>query len=134
MNRLKDLMMFLVLEVAGVVVAAVSFSVIPTKVIAGAVAGGFFLLTGLYMLFRTFKWRRCWESWTVYPLLIYLFGCTIPMLWERFSHWDRPFSELKVWGIPGPEFHHISSSTLGLLFLVTLAEVIREITKNKARA
>jgi hypothetical protein len=116
-------------------VAAGSFALIPSKIVAGGVAGGYFFLFSAFMLIRILKWPKWWEAWTLYPLLLFLFGCSIPMLWERFSHPTLAFSEIKIWGIPGPEFHHISTSTLGLLFLVTLAETVHTIVRGqKARA
>lgn len=134
MKPVKDLIAFLVIEVFGIVWAAVCFKLIPSTLIAGGLAGGFFLLSGIYMLLKILRWPRWWEAWVLYPMLVYLFGCTIPMLWERFTHMNLAFSEVKVWGIPGPEFHHISSSTLGLLILVTLVETGAAIFKRRPRA
>lgn len=134
MKRLTDLFLFLGLEVSSVIVAAGAFALIPSKLVAGGVAGGYFFLFSALILYRILKWPKWWEAWTFYPLIIFLFGCAIPMLWERFTHLNLSFNEIKVWGIPGPEFHHVSTSTLGLLFLVTLAEAIQQIAKGQSKA
>lgn len=133
MKPVKDLLLFLALEVLSVVWAAGIFQLVPSKVLAGGLAGGFFLLSGGYMLFRILRWPRWWEAWVLYPLLVYLFFITIPMLYERFTHIGLPFEQVRIWGIPGPEFHHISSSTLGLLFLVTLVEAGSALFKRRPR-
>jgi len=135
-RQLTDLFIFLILEVTSVLVAAGSFALIPSKVIAGGVAGGYFFLFSAFMLYRMLKWPQWWEAWSFYPLVLFLFGCAIPMLYERFTHIGMSFNDIRIWGIPGPEFHHIATSTLGLLFLVTLAETIRVIALKgkKARA
>lgn len=133
MKPIKDLILFLTLEVLSVVWAAACFTLIPAKVVAGALAGGFFLLSGLFMLARIVRWKKWWEAWVLYPLLIYLFGCTIPMLWVRFSSPRTDFAELKIFGLSGPEFHHVSSSVLGLLTLVTLAETMAAFLARRTR-
>lgn len=132
MKPVKDLLLFLMLEIFGVVWAAGIFQLVP-PVLAGALAGGFFLVAGFYMLWRILHWKRWWEAWVLYPLLIYLFGCTIPMLWARFTHIGQPFADVRVFGIPGPEFHHISSSTFGLMFLVNLLEAGTVIFKRRPK-
>lgn len=133
MKPVKELLLFLMLMVCNVVWAAGIFQLISVK-IAGLLAGGFFLATGLYMLWRILHWSRWWEAWTLYPLLIYVFGCTIPMLWARITHFSLAFKDVHVFGIPGPEFHHVSTSTFGLLFLVTLAETGAALFKRRPRA
>jgi len=132
MKRLKDLFLFLILEVMSVAVAGGAFALIPSKIIAGGVAGGYFFLFSAFMLFRILKWPKYWEAWSLYPLLVFLFGCAIPMLWERFTHLNMSFNEIRIWGIPGQEFHQMATSTLGLLFLVTLAETVHTISKKAA--
>jgi hypothetical protein len=135
MKQRNDLFLFLILEVSGVVFASLIFSLISFKVLAGAVAGGYFLLFSSVMLIRLVRWPKWWTAWTLYPLLLFLFGCVLPMLWVRLTHLDQPFEQIRILGLPGPEFHHISASTLGLLFLVTLAEAVSVTLKGmKARA
>ena len=129
--KIKDLITFLILEVSSVVVAAVSFSMISTKVIAGAVAGSYFFLFSVFMLYRILHWPKFWTAWTLYPLCVFLFGVVIPMLWVRFTHFHQAFSEVQILGMSGPEFHHVSTSTIGLLMIVTLVETVVEIMIRK---
>lgn len=130
MKRIKDLVIFLSLELGSVVWAAGVFSIISNKRVAGLIGGAYFLGFSLVILFRILRWPKWWQSWTLYPLLLFLFGCTIPMLGQRLLHFSQAFDEIRIWGIPGPEFHHISASTLGLLILVSLAETAKEILKK----
>jgi hypothetical protein len=133
MKRPRDLFLFLILEVLSVLVAAGAFALIPSKIVAAGVAGGYFFLFSAFMLFRMLRWPKWWEAWTFYPTAIFLFGCSIPMLWERFTHLEMEFKELRILGIPGPEFHQMATSMLGLLFLVTLAEAAHTVMRVKPK-
>ena len=128
MKRVKDLFLFLGLEVLSVLVAAGAFALIPSKIVAAGVAGGYFFLFSTFIVIRLLRWPRWWEAWTFYPAASFLFGIAIPMIWERFTHIQTPFNELRILGIPGPEFHRMATSMLGLLFLVTLAEAVHTAT------
>jgi hypothetical protein len=133
MKRTKDLFLFLGLEVASVVIAASSFALIPSKTVAAGIAGGYFFLFSAFMLFRMLRWPKWWEAWTFYPTGLFLFGIAIPMLWVRFTNIQVPFNKLHILGIPGPEFHQMATSMLGLLFLVTLAEAVHSATASKSK-
>jgi hypothetical protein len=131
--KLKDLFLFLLLEIASVVWASAVFALIPSKIIAGALGASFFLVISLLMLIKILKWPKCWSSWSLYPLLFFLFACVIPMILMRFAHPTKNFSELRILGMSAREFHSMSSATLGLLFIVTLAETLATLLSRKAR-
>jgi hypothetical protein len=131
MKSVKDLFLFLGLEVFSVLIAAGSFALIPNKLVAGAIAGTYFFLFSGFMLLRLLRWPKWWQAWTFYPAALFLFGVATPLLWGRFTHMQVPFTELRILGIPGPEFHRMATSMLGLLFLVTLAEAVHTATATR---
>lgn len=124
MNR-KDLLVFLGLELFAILWAGLVFSVLPSKIFAGALAGGYFLLFGLFVLYRISRWARPWRSMTIYPLLAHVFGIAVPMLVMRFVHTDLEFSQVRVWGLPGPVFHQLSTTIFSLLITATVIDLLR---------
>jgi hypothetical protein len=130
MNR-KDLLVFLGLELFAIVWAGLVFSLLPSKLFAGAMAGGYFVVFGLFVLYRISRWSRPWRSLTIYPLLVHVFGVAIPMLVTRFVHADLDFSQVKVWGLPGPVFHQLSTTIFSLLIAATVIDLLRVKLANK---
>ena len=130
-TKIKDLILFLILEIASIVWAAIVFSMIAQKMIAGALAASYFLLFSGFMFYRIMRWPKPWTAWTLYPLSLFLFGVAIPLTYVRFTHFDLPFSAVRILGMSGPEFHHVSTSVLGLLVIVTLAETVTTIVKGR---
>lgn len=126
-KKVRDLALFLILEIASVIWAATVFSVFTSKIVAGALGGAFFLAFSTFMFIKILYWPKFWTAWTLYPLALFLFGSSIPMVWVRFTHLDADFAQLTIVGLSGPEFHRVSTSVLGLLMLVTLAELVKEI-------
>lgn len=130
MNR-KDLLVFLGLELFAVLWAGLVFSLLPSKLLAGALAGGYFVLSGLFMLYRLAHWSKPWQSVTIYPLLVHVFGVAIPMLVTRFVHADLDFSQVRVWGLPGPVFHQFSTTIFTFLIAATVIDLLRVKLANK---
>lgn len=116
--------LFLVLEVLAVVIAGVAFSFL-NPLTAGMIAGAYFVNSGVFMLYRIVKWPERFRSFTLYPMLVHVFLVSIPMVVERARHMDRAFVDVKIWGIPGPVFHNISSIVFGIVVFATIADLTR---------
>ena len=106
----QDCLKALGLALAGGVLAGLSFSLIPSRLIAGAVAGVGFLLVGGYCLKVTLRASKPWIWVTFYTSLIHLFGISLPMIIVRWMDPSMPFAQMKVWGIPGHQFHFYSTN------------------------
>jgi hypothetical protein len=130
-QKIKDLILFLILEIASIVWAAVVFSVISKKIIAGAMAASYFVVFSSFMFYRILHWPKPWTAWTLYPLCAFLFGVALPMTIGRFMHPTLEFSKITIMGMSGPEFHHVSTSVLGLLMIVTLAETVKCVLQRR---
>ena len=123
MNR-RDLILFFILQILAIVWAGTVFSILQAK-LAGGLAGGYFVVSGLFMLSRARRWPKRWSSLTWYCLMLHVFAISLPMLIARFLQIDAEFSEVRVMGIPGPVFHNISSTVFSILMLATVVDWIR---------
>ena len=124
MNR-RDLIFILVLELLAIAVAGLSFALISSKLIAGFVAGAYFVGFALVALDRVRRWPRALRSLTLYPLLVHLFVISIPLLVTRAIHADEGFVDLRVLGLSGPEFHRASTTVFGILIAATVVDLLR---------
>src|SRR5579872_836087 len=103
--RRTDLVIFMGLELFAIAWAAAMFSLLESKVVAGALAGSYFVASGLFMLWRTMHWPKRWRSLTIYFLFIHVFVISLPMLAARFLQPDVAFEDVRILGIAGPVFH-----------------------------
>ncbi|HMN66905.1 MAG TPA: hypothetical protein PKC28_00040 [Bdellovibrionales bacterium] len=124
MNK-KDLVMFLCLQACAVVVAGGSFALIEDRLWAGALAGSYFVLSGLFMVTRAVQWNDVWRSFCWYPLIAHVFGISIPMMVTRFAQAGLHFENVKILGLEGPAFHRLSTVIFGALVLGTLIDLAR---------
>lgn len=121
----RDLLIFLGLEIFAIIWAGTMFSVLSSKLIAGALAGGYFVVSGIAMLAMANHWPNKWKSITWYVLYIHVFGISLPMLMSRFAQMTMTFEEVRIFGIPGPIFHKISSGVFSVLIAGTVIDWAR---------
>ncbi|MGE0528559.1 MAG: hypothetical protein AB7G93_17455 [Bdellovibrionales bacterium] len=121
----RDLKFFLALQIFAVIWAGMVFSLIEARVWAGALAGGYFLGAGLFMLARIWKWPRKWKSLTLYPLFLHVFLISIPLLVSRFLQIGKDFEAVQVLGLEGPVFHRLSTMVFSALIAATLLDLVR---------
>jgi hypothetical protein len=102
------------------------------KQIAGLVAGFLFGLLGLFIGFVLLTSRTI-KSFTFWWLFVYLFYSVIPMIFNRLNSWGADFSEVKIWGMEGPEFHKVSERIYMVLLLCTAIDLSLEWWKTRKR-
>ncbi|MBX3021468.1 MAG: hypothetical protein KF799_07285 [Bdellovibrionales bacterium] len=132
MNR-KDLLWFLGLEVFAVIWAGAVFSLFSSRVMAGAFAGTYFVLSGAYIAYRVWTWSDKWASPTWYAVLAHLFGISLPLVITRFLNVDTPFEQVRILGLEGPEFHRLSTTVFSLLMVSTVLDLVRVHLKTKKK-
>jgi hypothetical protein len=132
MNR-RDSVTFLILEVLAIVWAGLVFNIFESKLVAGLMAGAYFVGFGLYVLWRILRWPNRWQSFTLYPLLVHLFVISIPMMIMRFAQTQLAFEDVQIWGLPGPVFHRLSTTVFLVLMIATAIDLGRswKITRSK---
>lgn len=121
----RDLILFLALELLAIAVAGLSFALIENRLIAGFTAGAYFLGFGLFVLYRLFKSGHAWRMLTTYPLLVHVFGISLPMLITRAVSADQAFESVLILGMPGPVFHQLSTTVFSILMAATFIDLIR---------
>ncbi len=123
--KTRQLILFLILQLLAIAVAGLSFSLIESRLIAGGVAGSYFLLSGLYMLAVIFGRGKAWAMCMTYPLLAHVFVISLPMLITRFSNADKKFEDVHILGLEGPTFHRLSTTIFTILIVGTLIDLFR---------
>ena len=121
----KDLLIFFGLEVFAIAWAGTLFSFLPSKLLAGALAGGYFVFSGIYMLAKANLWTHKWKSFTWYLLFVHVFVISLPMVITRFAHMTMDFGDVTILGMPGPVFHGVSSGVFFALMLATVTDWLR---------
>jgi hypothetical protein len=130
MNR-RDLFWFLGIEAFAIVWAAALFANLESKLLAGGLAGGYFVVTGLFMIWRASRWTEKWKSLTWYWLIAHVFLISLPMLISRFMQMQTQFTDVRILGIAGPEFHNLSTAVFSVLILATLTDLVRTLWTTK---
>lgn len=130
MNR-RDLFVFLVLELFAIAWAAAMFKWIESRLFAGALAGGYFVISAAYITWRVSRWEDRWRSACFYPLLLHLFGVSLPMVISRFLQANQVFENVQIWGLSGPEFHRLSGWVFSALIAGTVVDIVRASLKPR---
>lgn len=121
----QDLLLFLSLELLAIAVAGLSFSMIESRLIAGFTAGAYFLSFGLFVLYRIVRSGAMWKMLMTYPLIVHVFGISLPMLITRALSTDQAFESVFILGMPGPVFHQLSTTVFSVLMLATAIDLFR---------
>lgn len=124
MNR-KTLFWFLGLEVVAIIWAGAVFKIFESRLVAGAMAGSYFVLLGAFLVARIWTWQEKWTSPTWYAALVHLFVVSLPMVITRFLNADMPFDQVRILGLEGPVFHKLSTSVFSCLLLGTIFDIAR---------
>jgi hypothetical protein len=122
----RDLVIFFVLEIFAIVWAGTMFSLLSSRLLAGGLAGGYFVVSGLFMLWRIRYWSHPWQALTTYLLIVHVFLISFPMLITRWMHSSEDFGDVRIFGLSGPEFHRLSTAVFTILILATIVDWIRQ--------
>lgn len=132
MNR-KDLIIFLIAQLAVVIAVGLIFKIIEDRQIAATVAGALFVILSIGFAFRAVAWWRWRYSLSFWSALFFGAAVAMPMLIQRVRHWGVDFSEVRVWWMSGPEFHSLSSKIFMVMTLATLIDLVRTLIRVPAR-
>ena len=118
----RHLVFLLGIQIVTIVAVIFIFRWIQPKMVASLIAGGSFVVMGLILLTRILSWIDFQKRPIFWMTGLHLGGVSIPMVFQRISHWGEDFAQIRVWGISGPAFHGFANVvSLGLL-LVTCFE------------
>lgn len=120
-----SLKVFLALQVFSAVNAAVVFKTIPSRFVAGNLAGFVFLVVGLSIITYGIRQLGGWKSFSFWFAALQVCFFSIPMLVVRWLHPTEPFEVLTLFGLSGPQFHHLSEGMHLLLMAGTALDLFR---------
>jgi hypothetical protein len=124
----------LIFEVLAMLLVTAIFRVITPKSSAAMVAGSVFVFLGLAILVLGLRVPQFRSSLTFKVGLIHLFLTSLPMLILRAIHIQEDFKDVRILGLPGPAFHHLSEIIYLVLLLVTAFEKWRAMRNSRLAA
>ena len=114
----------LVLGLVCIPIAIFSFKSFESRLVAGMVAGFFFLIFGFFGIYQNWKSKLFYKLPSTYLFGLHLFLISIPMVGTRLLNWNRSFSEIKILGLSGPSFHKLSEIIFLSLLICLTIEII----------
>lgn len=104
------------------------FRLIEYRVLAASLAGGWFCLTGLIMMYLSARWPPKFRSPAFLLTTFFTLIVAFPMLVIRSLNWELPMNEIRIWGIRGDVFHGFSN----ISFLAMVAATFWQLHSLKA--
>lgn len=123
MNK-KSLIKILLAEIAVVGIVTALFRFIPNKREAGVFAGLAFIGIGVWINIVALRWRNFYGSLTLWVTEIHLFVSAIPLFVYRLIFFHTGFDQLKIFGIPGPQFHRFATFIYLSLMASTVIDIL----------
>lgn len=117
-------------EIITIVLVTITFIFIKNHLIAGRVAGSFFVALGLLICIKGFNSPDFKKTFT------FKFGClhlllSLIMIGTRILHPEGNFADVRILGlIPGQTYHQISSIAYAFLITSTGYDLYREKVKT----
>ncbi len=126
----KDFALFLILQLIAIAWAGAVFRIFDSRLLAGAMAGTYFTGFGLFMLYKLMRAPNTKRYLSLYPLLIHVFGVSLPMMAFRFLQYQSAFEDVRIWGLEGPVFHRLSTTVFTILIAATVFDLSRSKTAS----
>jgi len=123
---------FLIAEVLIVILAVCSFVLIKKPIVAGFVAGVFFVSLGVWIVWSGLRSRGIRYSGTFGLGCVHLFIIALPLMITRFLNVSVDFTEVRILGLSGPLFHQLSTVVYFSLMFATSVDLF--FAWRKARA
>jgi hypothetical protein len=114
---------YLIAEIVTIMMVTLSFIFISPPLVAGRIAGTFFIVLGLYICFHGIR-----RTYTFAVACLHLM-LSLAMIITRFVQPDGSFSNINVLGIPGPIYHKVATIVYILLIIATCFDYF--LTRNK---
>lgn len=118
---------FLIAEIALIGVVAAIFALIESKQKAGALTGTLFIALGFWIVGAAAIHPALRRTFTFGVGCVHLFAVSLPMVIVRQLNAGIDFRDLRIWGVPGPAFHGISS----VVYLILICATAVDLFKNK---
>lgn len=126
----QELQLFLGLQIAAIVWGLLVFNLSESRFLAGLLAGGFFIVSAIFMLNKARRWPNWQHSLCFYALWINLFGIMVPMVAFRIAQSGLGFENVRIFGLSGPQFHGLSGIGFSILILATIVDWLRTVNST----
>ncbi len=123
---------FLLFELAVIPTVVLIFKSVSDRIVAGAMAGTVFVAIGAWIFISGLRDVKIRRSPTFVMACVHLFGVALPMMITRLLNQSIAFQEVKIWGLPGPAFHSLSTGVYFVLLAATLLDAVRHWRKSAA--
>lgn len=125
----RQYLSFLIVEILVIFAVGGIFQLIANRLYAGMVAGSIFVSLGVWIVLGGVRSSK--KGWSLFVGLVHLFLIAIPMLSIRLLNASAEFQDVKIWGLPGPVFHKLSTWVYMVLIVATLADFVQAKRREK---
>ncbi|RME14174.1 MAG: hypothetical protein D6797_09440 [Bdellovibrio sp.] len=128
---MRDLFLFLFLEVLAAINAAVSFSYLAThgRLLSIFVASSGFLLVGAVIIYKTWKNPRKFKMASFWMGHVHMWVTSVPMVVHRLL--DLNFTSESILGVPVSQFHAFAQYVYYGLMVATVFDISVEVLRKK---
>ncbi len=110
---------YLIAEIITIILVTLSFIFISPPLIAGRIAGSFFIAMGLYICLNAIQNSKLLRSASFSVACVHLL-LSFMMVYTRFTHPQGSFAEVNILGMPGPIYHKVATS----VYIVLIASTV----------
>jgi hypothetical protein len=110
---------FLIAEFLVILIVSVVFKLITERLIAATVAGSIFVILGAWIVGSALRYRSIRKTPTFVLGCAHLFVIALPLLIIRLMNYSSAFENIKIWGLPGPVFHQLSTAVYFVMMIAT---------------
>lgn len=123
MNASRIFLNRLVAEIVVIFAVTGIFKVIENRVWAGATAGAVFVALGVFVVAPALRDPGYRKRPTFAVGCVHLFFASLPLMITRLLNRGLEFQDVRVWGLPGPVFHRVSTGIYVVLILATVYDL-----------
>jgi hypothetical protein len=125
---MNNYLKYLLAEILTIVFVTLTFIFISPPLVAGRIAGMFFIAVGMYICSRGVSTPLFRRTYTFALACVHLL-LSLVMILTRFAHPDGSFANVHILGMPGPIYHKVATTVYVLLIAATCLDFF--IARNK---
>ncbi|MCB0342144.1 MAG: hypothetical protein H6626_07810 [Pseudobdellovibrionaceae bacterium] len=127
--NLKHLILFLILEILSAVTAVLGFRFVHDRLGAILVAGTGFMIVGLVVVIKSWRWLDKYYSLTFWLGHAHLWLTSLPLFLNRLVY-GNDFTKNEVFGLPVAVIHKYATTIFYLLLAATVIDIMRVALKK----
>lgn len=128
----KNWLAILALEILTIPFVIALFKMLPKKT-AAVIAGVLFIGLGFGLLFFLVRKGQPLKTLTFWAGLVHLFAMSLPIFTVRLLHFEKDFTQIQVFGVPGPVYHYYSELFYTVLLAATIVDLLVCLVRNRSK-